>query len=103
MKVVITKPMCVLGDDKDVIRFEPSVLDNPFVEVSHAVYARLKRANAARLYQEDECVASGKGQQLDEQKENTNISEQEASETAVSEKPKAIKDFKPSTDSKKKV
>ncbi|WP_455475000.1 hypothetical protein [Bartonella sp. B30(2025)] len=103
MKVVITKPMCVLGDNKSIVRFEPSVLDNPFVEVSHAVYARLKRANAARLYQEDECVASGKEQQFDEQKENTNISEQEASETAVSEKPKAVKASKPSTDFPKKA
>ncbi|WP_336288717.1 hypothetical protein, partial [Bartonella sp. CB60] len=75
MKVVITKPMCVLGDNKDVIRFEPSTPDNPFVETSHAVYSRLKRANAVRLYQE----------QFDEQKEETKIGEQENTEIIVSD------------------
>ncbi|AGF74129.1 hypothetical protein BAnh1_02420 [Bartonella australis AUST/NH1] len=50
MKAVITKPMCVVGDSKSTVRFEPSTPDNPFVEVSHHVYARLKRANAAKPF-----------------------------------------------------
>ncbi|WP_455478696.1 hypothetical protein V3565_02230 [Bartonella sp. B10] len=103
MKIVITKPMCVLGDNKDVVRFESSTSDNPFVEVSHQVYARLKRANAAKLYQEEECVAASTGQQLDEQKEDTKVSKQESAETIVSEKFKTVKASKPSTDSKKKA
>ncbi|WP_273791436.1 MULTISPECIES: hypothetical protein [unclassified Bartonella] len=52
MKAVITKPMCVVGDNKSTVRFEPSTPNNPFVEVSNQVYARLKRANAAKLFVE---------------------------------------------------
>lgn len=44
--------MCVLGDNKSTIRFETSTLSNPFVEVSNQVYARLKRANAAKPFVE---------------------------------------------------
>ncbi|WP_317994007.1 MULTISPECIES: hypothetical protein [Bartonella] len=50
MKVIITKPMCVVGDNKSTVRFEPSTPNNPFVEVSNQVYARLKRANAAKPF-----------------------------------------------------
>ncbi|GAA5110927.1 hypothetical protein [Bartonella jaculi] len=50
MKAIITKPMCVLGDNKSTIRFETSTPSNPFVEVSNQVYARLKRANAAKPF-----------------------------------------------------
>ncbi|MDD9329513.1 MAG: hypothetical protein PV354_03585 [Bartonella sp.] len=50
MKAVITKPMCVVGDNKSTVRFEPSTPNNPFVEVSNQVYARLKRANAAKSF-----------------------------------------------------
>ncbi len=49
MKTVITKPMCVVGDNKSTVRFEPSTPNNPFVEVSNQVYVRLKRANAQNL------------------------------------------------------
>ncbi len=35
MKAVITKPMCVVGDNKSTVRFEPSTPNNPFVEVSN--------------------------------------------------------------------
>ncbi len=49
MKAVITKPMCVVGDNKSTVRFEPLPPNNPFVEVSNQVYARLKRANAQNL------------------------------------------------------
>lgn len=52
MKVIITKPMCVVGDNKSTVRFETSTLNNPFVEVSNQVYARLKRANAAKPFVE---------------------------------------------------
>ncbi|WP_244428351.1 hypothetical protein [Bartonella bovis] len=48
--MVITKPMCVLGDNKDTVRFEPSTKSNPFVEIFSQVYDRLKRAGAVRLY-----------------------------------------------------
>ncbi len=44
--------MCVVGDNKSTIRFETSTLNNPFVEVSNQVYARLKRANAAKPFVE---------------------------------------------------
>ncbi|WP_330168788.1 hypothetical protein [Bartonella grahamii] len=50
MKVIITKPMCVVGDNKSTVRFEPSTPNNPFVEVSNQVYARLKRANAVKPF-----------------------------------------------------
>ncbi|WP_158244966.1 hypothetical protein [Bartonella bovis] len=50
IKVVITKPMCVLGDNKDTVRFELSSPNNPFVEIFSQVYDRLKRAGAVRLY-----------------------------------------------------
>ncbi|WP_034990084.1 hypothetical protein [Bartonella schoenbuchensis] len=52
VQVVITRPMCVLGDNKATVRFEPSTKSNPFVEVSYQVYCRLKRAGAAKVYQE---------------------------------------------------
>ncbi|AQX20163.1 hypothetical protein [Bartonella sp. WD16.2] len=52
VQVVITRPMCVLGDNKATVRFEPSTKSNPFVEVSYQVYDRLKRAGAAKLYQQ---------------------------------------------------
>ncbi|AQX30611.1 hypothetical protein [Bartonella schoenbuchensis] len=52
VQVVITKPMCVLGDNKTTVRFEPSTKSEPFVEVSYQVYCRLKRAGAAKVYQE---------------------------------------------------
>ncbi|ALE02883.1 hypothetical protein [Bartonella ancashensis] len=52
MKAIITRPMCVIGDNKDIIRFEPSTPNTPFVEISSIVYARLKRANAAKPFQE---------------------------------------------------
>ncbi len=35
MKAVITKPMCVVGDNKSTVRFELSTPNNPFVEVSN--------------------------------------------------------------------
>ncbi|WP_413154831.1 hypothetical protein [Bartonella sp. cb54] len=130
MKVVITKPMCVLGDNKDIVRFEPSTPDNPFVETSHAVYSRLKRANAVRLCQEQfdeqkeetkigeqentEIIVSDTdaAEKLDEQKEDTEINGKEERETTVSEKSNVVKDSKsskvvkaskPSTDSTKKA
>ncbi|MBA9083505.1 MULTISPECIES: hypothetical protein [Bartonella] len=52
VQVVITRPMCVLGDNKTTVRFEPSTKSEPFVEVSYQVYYRLKRAGAAKLYQQ---------------------------------------------------
>ncbi len=121
MKVVITKPMCVLGDNKDIVRFEPSTPDNPFVETSHAVYSRLKRANAVRLYQEQfdeqkeetkigeqentEIIAfdTNAAEKLDKQKEDVEINGKEEIETIASEKPKVVKASKPSTNSTKKA
>ncbi|AQX31161.1 hypothetical protein [Bartonella schoenbuchensis] len=52
VQVVITRPMSVLGDNKTIVRFEPSTKSEPFVEVSYQVYCRLKRAGAAKVYQE---------------------------------------------------
>ncbi|WP_455481266.1 hypothetical protein V3564_02580 [Bartonella sp. B12(2025)] len=106
MKAVITRSMCVFGDNKSTVRFEPSTLDNPFVEISNTVYARLKRANAARLYQEEQFIATDVEQQLDKDTKTgseTEISKQESVETAISEKSKAVKASKPSMDSPKKA
>ncbi|WP_413154849.1 hypothetical protein [Bartonella sp. cb54] len=121
MKAVITKPMCVLGDNKDIVRFEPSTPDNPFVETSHAVYSRLKRANAVRLYQEQfdeqkeetkigeqentEIIAfdTNAAEKLDKQQEDVEVNGKEERETIASAKPKAVKASKPSTDSTKKA
>ncbi|OPB29822.1 hypothetical protein [Bartonella sp. WD12.1] len=52
VQVVITRPMCVLGDNKATVRFEPPTKSKPFVEVSYQVYDRLKRAGAVKLYQQ---------------------------------------------------
>ncbi|ATO57156.1 hypothetical protein [Bartonella sp. 1-1C] len=52
MKAIITKPMCVVGDNKSTIHFKQSTPNNPFVEISNQVYARLKRANAAKPFVE---------------------------------------------------
>ncbi|WP_455480865.1 hypothetical protein V3564_00220 [Bartonella sp. B12(2025)] len=111
MKAVIIRSMCVFCDNKSTVRFEPSTLDNPFVEVSNTVYARLKRANAARLYQEEPFIATDVEQQLDKDTKTggeAEISkkeskEQESIETVVCKNLKVAKASKPSADFTKKA
>ncbi|WP_455466414.1 hypothetical protein [Bartonella sp. B39] len=106
MKAIITKPMCVVGDNKSTVRFEPSTPNNPFVEVSNQVYARLKRANAAKPFIDVKTTAKP-----DKAVEHIKQIEQEAaqtsSETATEEtsleKPKESKASKSSTSTPKKV
>jgi hypothetical protein len=50
MKAVITRKMVVADDTGSPKQFSPSTIDTPFVEISDAVYRRLKRARAAEIY-----------------------------------------------------
>ncbi len=52
MKAVITRSMVVGNDAGETEQFVPSTADQPYVEVSEAVFGRLKRAGAAGLYVE---------------------------------------------------
>ncbi|WP_127076003.1 hypothetical protein [Rhodomicrobium lacus] len=49
MKAVITRKMVVADDTGSPRQFAPTK-DTPFVEISDAVYRRLKRAGAAEIY-----------------------------------------------------
>ncbi|WP_375622664.1 MULTISPECIES: hypothetical protein [unclassified Bartonella] len=106
MKAVITKLMCVVGDNKSTVRFEPSTQNNPFVEVSNQVYARLKRANAAKPFVEVKTTAK-----TDKAVEQIKPIEQEAVQTSTEtaakeiplEQPKTPKASKPSTSTPKKA
>ncbi|WP_254492899.1 hypothetical protein [Bartonella sp. B1099] len=101
MKVIITKPMCVVGDNKSTVRFEPSTSSNPFVEISNQVYARLKRANAVKPFVEIKTTT--KSEKINEpikpiEKETVQISsESSAEETSLqqTETPKASKSSTP--------
>ncbi|WP_330168801.1 hypothetical protein [Bartonella grahamii] len=103
MKVIITKPMCVVGDNKSTVRFEPSTPNNPFVEVSNQVYARLKRANAAKPFVDVKTTAKS-----DKAIEQIKQIEQEAVQTSSEpmtektslEQPKASKASKSPTPKK---
>ncbi len=106
MKAVITKPMCVVGDNKSTVRFEPSTPNNPFVEVSNQVYARLKRANAVKPFVDvqtkikpDKTIEHIK--QV-EKEPNQILSETVTEETSL-EKPKESKASKPLTPTPKKA
>lgn len=106
MKAVITKPMCVVGDNKNIMRFETSTANNPFVEISNQVYARLKRANAAKPFVDvttttkpDEAVEQIK--QVEKELDQT-PSEPVTEETSL-EKPKGYKASKTSTQTSKKA
>nr|WP_208442398.1 hypothetical protein [Bartonella raoultii] len=106
MKAIITKPMCVLGDNKSTIRFETSTPSNPFVEVSNQVYARLKRANAVKPFVESKTTT--KSEKVIEQtkpieKEVIQTSSETAAEEIPLEQPKASKVSKPSTPPAKKL
>ncbi|MCZ2204008.1 hypothetical protein [Bartonella sp. A05] len=97
MKAIITKPICVLGDERSIVRFEPSSSNIPFVEISRTVYARLKRANAAKPYQEKTSALGvvNEVSELDVQeiniiKQSTDIIEQ-STDVVSSEPPKALK------------
>ncbi|WP_375663539.1 hypothetical protein [Bartonella sp. CL63NXGY] len=106
MKAVITKPMCVVGDNKSTVRFEPSTPNNPFVEVSNQVYARLKRANAAKPFVGVKTTAK-----TDKAVEQIKQIKQEAVQTSSEpvtkeiplEQPKTPKASKPSTSTPKKA
>ncbi|GAA4666508.1 hypothetical protein [Bartonella pachyuromydis] len=103
MKAIITKPMCVVGDNKSTVRFETSTLNNPFVEVSNQVYARLKRANAAKPFVDVKTTAKP-----DKAVEQIKQIEQEAAQTSSEteteeiplEQPKASKASKSPTSKK---
>ncbi|WP_375678003.1 hypothetical protein [Bartonella sp. AP72JLCBS] len=106
MKTVITKPMCVVGDNKSTVRFEPSTPNNPFVEVSNQVYARLKRANAAKPFVDvqtkikpDKTIEHIK--QIEQEAVQT--STESAAEEIPLEQPKTPKASKPSTSTPKKA
>ncbi|WP_375647690.1 hypothetical protein [Bartonella sp. CR84HXZ] len=106
MKAVITKPMCVVGDNKSTVRFEPSTPNNPFVEVSNQVYARLKRANAVKPFIGVKTTAK-----TDKAVEQIKQIKQEATQTSSEpvtkeiplEQPKASKASKSSTPTPKKA
>ncbi|WP_375609680.1 MULTISPECIES: hypothetical protein [unclassified Bartonella] len=102
MKAIITKPMCVVGDNKSTVRFETSTPNNPFVEISNQVYARLKRANAAKPFIEIKTkIKPDKGvEQIKQIEQETN---QTSTEETSLEKPKASKVSKPSTPTPKKA
>ncbi|WP_273789926.1 hypothetical protein [Bartonella sp. ML70XJBT] len=106
MKAVITKPMCVIGDNKSTVRFEPSTPNNPFVEVSNQVYARLKRANAVKPFVESRTTI--KSEKVIEQTKPTEkevvqtSSEPSAEETSL-QQTKTPKVSKPSTPPAKKL
>ncbi|WP_039761437.1 hypothetical protein [Bartonella queenslandensis] len=106
MKVIITKPMCVVGDNKSTVRFETSTPNNPFVEISNQVYARLKRANAAKAFVDvktkikpDKTIEHIKHVE----KEPNQIASETVTEETSLEKPKASKASKPSTSNPKKA
>ncbi|UNE55525.1 hypothetical protein [Bartonella machadoae] len=84
MKAVITKPICVVGDNKSTVRFEPSTQNTPFVEVSNQLYARLKRANAAKPFVESKTNAKpDKTSEKVEKEKNENV--QTSTEAVVEE------------------
>ncbi|WP_208541342.1 hypothetical protein [Bartonella capreoli] len=93
VQVVITRPMCVLGDNKTIVRFEPSTKSKPFVEVSYQVYCRLKRAGAAKIYQEWPSQNVNEKPKPNEQEVSVDVSAQEVTqvveevEQTVNEKP----------------
>ncbi|WP_144754993.1 hypothetical protein [Bartonella saheliensis] len=103
MKVIITKPMCVLGDNKSTIRLETSTPSNPFVEVSNQVYARLKRANAAKPFVDAKTTAKP-DKAVEQIKQIEQEAAQTSSETAAEEiplkQPKASKASKSPTSKK---
>ncbi|WP_375679326.1 MULTISPECIES: hypothetical protein [unclassified Bartonella] len=106
MKAVITKPMCVVGDNKSTVRFEPSTPNNPFVEISNQVYARLKRANAAKLFVEVKTTAKPDKtvEQIKQiEPEAVQTSSEPVTEKTSLEKPKAPKTSKSSTPTPKKA
>uniref|UniRef100_UPI0012EC1E43 hypothetical protein n=1 Tax=Bartonella refiksaydamii TaxID=2654951 RepID=UPI0012EC1E43 len=96
----------VVGDNKRTIRFEPSTENTPFVEVSNQVYARLKRANAAKPFVDAKTTTKP-----DKAIEQIKQIEQEAVQTSSEpvaeeiplEQPKASKVSKPSTPTPKKA
>ncbi|WP_273719330.1 MULTISPECIES: hypothetical protein [Bartonella] len=106
MKAIITKPMCVVGDNKSTVRFETSTPNNPFVEISNQVYARLKRANAAKPFVDvktkikpDKTIEQIK----QVEKEPNQTSSETVTEEPSFEKPKAPKASKPSTSTPQKA
>ncbi|WP_375613731.1 MULTISPECIES: hypothetical protein [unclassified Bartonella] len=106
MKAVITTSMCVVGDNKSAVRFEPLPPNNPFVEVSNQVYARLKRANAAKPFVDVKTTAKPKKtveqiKQIEQEVAQT-LSEPMTEETLL-EKPKASKVSQSSTPTLKKA
>ncbi|UTO27828.1 hypothetical protein [Bartonella harrusi] len=106
MKAIITKPICVVGDNKSTVRFEPSTQNTPFVEVSNQVYARLKRANAAKPFVESKTNAkpdtTSKKVEKEENK-NGQISTEEVVEEITPKQTKTSKVFKPATSTPKKA
>ncbi|EJF77905.1 Uncharacterised protein [Candidatus Bartonella washoeensis] len=106
MKAVITKPMCVVGDNKSTVRFEPSTQTTPFVEISNQVYARLKRANAVKPFVEIKTTAKhDKAVEKVEkaEKEIVQTSTEPVVEEITPEQPKASKASKSSTPTTKKT
>ncbi|WP_375665338.1 hypothetical protein [Bartonella sp. TT121SHDZB] len=93
-------------DIKSTVRFEPSTPNNPFVEVSNQVYARLKRANAVKPFigvkttaKTDKAVEQIK--QI--KQEAVQTSSEPVTEEIPLEQPKASKASKSSTPTPKKA
>ncbi len=106
MKAVITKPMCVVGNNKSTVRFEVSTPNNPFVELSNQVYARLKRANAAKPFVDVKTkIKPDKGVEQIKQIEQEAVQTSTKSVTKKTslEKPKASKVSQSSTPTLKKA
>ncbi|ENN91931.1 hypothetical protein [Bartonella bovis] len=112
VQAVITRPMCVLGDNKATVRFEPSTPSNPFVEISSQVYDRLKRAGAAKLYQEWLSQTVEEKPKPNEQEVSTDVDTQEVTQVVeeteqtsieTDEQSKKTKASKSSTRGTKKV
>ncbi|ENN94575.1 hypothetical protein [Bartonella vinsonii] len=106
MKAVITKPMCVVGDNKSTIRFEPSTQTTPFVEISNQVYARFKRANAVKPFLEVKATAKLEKpvKQVEQvEKEIVQTSTEPVIEEIAPEQPKTSKTSKSSTPTPKKA
>jgi len=60
MRATITRDMKVMNDKGEVAHFTKSTHNNPFVEISPAIYGRLYRAGAACPFQPQVELENGK-------------------------------------------
>jgi len=69
MRATITRDMKVMNDKGEVAHFTKSSHNNPFVEISPAVYGRLYRAGAACPYQPPAQIEDDKTEQKSHRKQ----------------------------------